>query len=99
MEFAVVRYLVEHAGGLVSQNEILEAVWPNTFVQPEVLKSQILDIRRALWDDSKNPCFIETRPKRGYQFIARVGESSSRRTSRFSCPLQSSWVGTNSWIC
>ena len=87
--FAVLRYLVEHAGRLVTQNELLEAVWPDTFVQPEVLKSQILDIRRALGDDPKNPRFIETLPKRGYQFIATVGdgaastqfanESSSRR--------------------
>src|SRR5271166_5306024 len=87
--FAVLLYLVEHAGRLVTQNEILEALWPDTFVQPEVLKSQILDIRRALGDDPKNPRFIETLPRRGYQFIAMVGdgaaptqfvnESSSRR--------------------
>jgi len=87
--FAVLRYLVEHAGRLVTQNELLESVWPDTFVQPEVLKSQILDIRRALGDDPKNPRFIETLPRRGYQFIAAVGdgaaptqfvnESSSRR--------------------
>jgi len=51
--FAVLRYLVEHAGRLVTQNELLEAVWPDTFVQPEVLKSQILDVRHALGDDAK----------------------------------------------
>ncbi len=94
MAFAVVRYLVEHAGGLVSQNEILEAVWPNTFVQPEVLKSQILDIRRALWNDSKNPRFIETLPKRGYQFIARVGESSTPTDLEVQLP-PSKLVGRN----
>ncbi len=73
--FAVLRYLVEHAGRLVTQNELLEAEWPETFVQPEVLKSQILDIRHALGDDPKNPRFIETLPRRGYQFIAPVGEA------------------------
>ena len=72
--FAVLRYLVENAGRLVRQREILEAVWPDTFVQPEVLKSQILGIRRALGDDPKNPRFIETRPRRGYQFIAPIGD-------------------------
>src|SRR5271166_4000346 len=51
--FAVLRYLVEHAGRLVTQSELLEAVWPDTFVQPEVLKSQVLDIRRALGDDPR----------------------------------------------
>ncbi|MGA9643124.1 MAG: response regulator [Terriglobales bacterium] len=75
--FAVLRYLVEHAGRLVTQSELLEAVWPDTFVQPEVLKSQVLDIRRALGDDPKHPQFIETLPRRGYQFIAPIKSSSS----------------------
>jgi predicted ATPase len=73
----VLQYLVEHAGRLVTQNEILEAAWPDEFVQPEVLKSQILDIRRALGDDPKNPRFIETLPRRGYQFIAPVADTSA----------------------
>jgi len=76
--FAVLRYLVEHAGRLVTQNELLEAVWPNTFVQPEVLKSQILDVRHVLSDDAKNPHFIETLPRRGYQFIAPVGDVAAQ---------------------
>ena len=75
--FGVLRYLVEHAGRLVTQSELLEAVWPETFVQPEVLKSQILDIRRAIGDDPKHPQFIETLPRRGYQFIAPVKGASS----------------------
>ena len=72
--FAVLRYLVEHAGRLVTQNELIEAVWPDTFVQPEVLKYQIADIRGTLGDHPKNPLFIETLPRRGYQFIAQVRE-------------------------
>jgi DNA-binding response OmpR family regulator len=70
--FAVLSYLVEHAGRLVTQNELLDAVWPDTFIQPEVLKYQIADIRSTLGDDPKNPVFIETLPRRGYQFIAAV---------------------------
>jgi predicted ATPase len=73
--FAVLRYLVSHPGRLVTQNELLEAVWPNTFVQPEVLKSQILDVRHALGDDAKDPRFIETLPRRGYQFVAPVADA------------------------
>ncbi len=70
--YAVLCYLVEHAGRLVTQEELLEALWPDTFVQPEVLSRHILDIRRALGDHPKNPLFIETLPKRGYRFIAPV---------------------------
>jgi len=71
--FAVLQYLVEHTGRLVSQDELLKALWPDTYVQPEVLKSQILDIRRALGDDPKHPRFIETMPRRGYRFIGDEG--------------------------
>ena len=75
--FAVLSYLVEHAGRLVTQNELLDAVWPDTFVQPEVLKYQIADIRSTLGDDPKNPVFIETLPRRGYQFIAAVHDGAA----------------------
>jgi predicted ATPase len=92
--FAVLRYLVEHAGRLVSQNEILEAAWPDTFVQPEVLKSQILDIRRVLGDDPKNPRFIETLPRRGYQFIAPIRDACAPKDLANQC-VSSRVVGRN----
>src|SRR5580692_10090237 len=74
--FAVLQYLVENAGRLVTQEEILEGLWKDTYVQPEVLRKYILEIRRALEDPPKNPRFIATHPKRGYQFIAPVKEVS-----------------------
>jgi len=78
--FGVLRYLVEHAGRLVTQNELLEALWPDTFVQPEVIKSHILDIRTALGDRPKDPQFIETLPRRGYRFIAPIKDDSTEST-------------------
>ena len=74
--FAVLRYLVEHAGRLVTHDELLNAVWPETYVQPEVLRRYILEIRRALGDKAGKPRFVETLPKRGYRFIAPVTESA-----------------------
>jgi len=84
--FAVLSYLVDHAGCLVTQNELLQAVWPATFVQPAVLKYQIADIRSILGDGAKSPRFVETLPRRGYRFIAPVRETESRRTSSSSAP-------------
>jgi len=72
--FDVLRYLVEHADRLVTQDEILEALWPETYVNPEVIKKHILEIRKALGDRHDKPEFIETFPRRGYQFVAMVGE-------------------------
>src|SRR5262245_51796947 len=75
--FAVLQYLVEHAGRLVTHDELLESIWGETYVQPEVLKSHIFDVRRALGDRAKQPRFIETVARRGYQFIAMVHDGSA----------------------
>ncbi len=72
--FDVLRYLVEHAGRLVTPDEILEAIWPETYVNPEGLRRYIQEIRRVLGDRPDRPEFIETLPKRGYQFVAPVIE-------------------------
>jgi tetratricopeptide (TPR) repeat protein len=74
--FAVLRYLAEHAGRLVTQDELLTAIWPDTYVQPEVLRRYVLEIRRVLGDSAQAPRFLATRPKRGYQFIAAVTDAS-----------------------
>ena len=93
--FAILRYLVDHAGRLVTQDELLDAVWPDTHVQPEVLKRHMLDIRHELGDDAKNPRFIETLPRRGYQFIAPVRRQRQLRLNRppRQFPVQTSLVG------
>lgn len=75
--YAVLRYLVEHPGRLVTEEELLAAVWPGIYVQPEAVKSQLYEIRKALGDNPKAPLYIETLPRRGYQFIARIRETPS----------------------
>ena len=72
--FDVLRYLVEHADRLVTQEEILEKLWPGTYVNPEVVKKYVLEIRKVLGDQSSKPAFVATFPRRGYQFIAPVVE-------------------------
>src|SRR6266849_6629012 len=80
--FAVLRYLVEHPGRLVTHDELFEALWPKTYVQPEVWKSHIATIRAGLGDDARKPIFIETLSRRGYQFISPVTEGAAARPSR-----------------
>ena len=75
--FDVLAYLIEHAGRLVTQDEILEALWSETYVNPEILRKYILEIRKALGDRPDKPEFIETLPKRGYRFVAPVIEQST----------------------
>ena len=68
--FSVLRHLVDHPGRLVTQDEMLHAIWPETYVQPEILRKYILELRKILGDDPKSPRYIETLPKRGYRFLA-----------------------------
>jgi DNA-binding winged helix-turn-helix (wHTH) protein/tetratricopeptide (TPR) repeat protein len=73
--FSVLTYLVDHAGCLVTHDELLNAVWTSRVVEPQTVKKHIVEVRTALGDRPKNSLFIETLPRRGYRFIASVSEA------------------------
>src|SRR5258708_25099599 len=75
--FDVLVYLVDHAERVVTQDEIFEALWSETHVNPEVLRKYIRAIRKPLGAQPDNPEFIETLPNRGYRFVAPVLESTT----------------------
>ncbi|HTR37560.1 MAG TPA: AAA family ATPase [Bryobacteraceae bacterium] len=91
--FAILRYLVDHAGRLVTQDELLDAVWPDTHVQPEVLKRHMFEIREVLGDDPRNPTYIETLARRGYQFIAPVRHAAPAEPRTAEIPARTKIVG------
>jgi len=68
--FDVLRHLVEHAGKLVSKDEIFDAVWPGLIVTPDSINQCVIEIRKALGDDSHE--LIRTVPRRGYVFEGTV---------------------------
>jgi Tol biopolymer transport system component/DNA-binding winged helix-turn-helix (wHTH) protein len=70
--FDVLRHLLEHRDRLVTKDELLDTVWRDTFVTPNVLTRAIAQLRRALGDDARDARYIETVAKRGYRFIAPV---------------------------
>ncbi len=72
--FAVLEFLVERAGRLVTHDELLKAVWTGSVVEPQAVKKHILSVRSALGDRPKKSEFIETVTKKGYRFIAPVSE-------------------------
>jgi predicted ATPase len=73
--FAVLRYLVENPHRLVTHDELLDALWPETYVQPQVLRTYILELRKVLSDDPDEPQYIQTVPKRGYRFVCKVEDT------------------------
>ena len=75
--FAVLKLLVERPGLLVTKQQVLDAVWPDTFVGDAVLKDSIRQLREALHDDAAAPVYIETAHRRGYRFIGKLSEPPS----------------------
>jgi DNA-binding winged helix-turn-helix (wHTH) protein/predicted ATPase len=78
--FAVLEYLLGRPGQLVTKQNLISAVWQDTFVGDAVLKVAIREIREALADDPKAPRFIETAHRRGYRFIGQIGTSAALTT-------------------
>ena len=85
--FAILRYLIENPGRLVTHNELLDALWPETYVQPQVLRTYVLELRKFLGDDARHPRFIQTLPKRGFCFVAPVVDDT-QTTAVAGKPLQ-----------
>src|SRR5262245_64814554 len=75
---AVLKALVTQAGQPVCKEELFASVWNGTVVSDDALTSCIQELRKALADDAKRPRFIETRHRRGYQFIARLSEEPAK---------------------
>jgi DNA-binding winged helix-turn-helix (wHTH) protein len=65
----VLLFLVQHAGTVVSKDEIADAVWPGAFLSESVITRAIAGLRKAFEDDAQAPRFIETIAKRGYRLL------------------------------
>ena len=67
--FDTLHLLVRNSGHLLEKDELLRALWPDTFVEEGSLSNNIFLLRKALGED---PAFIETVPRRGYRFVGAV---------------------------
>lgn len=62
--------LVENHGHVVEKEVLIERLWTDTFVEESNLTFSVRKLRKILGDETQNPRFIETIPKRGYRFVA-----------------------------
>lgn len=85
--FAVLIFLIENRGRLVTKDELLDAVWKDAFVTPNVLTRIVAQLRRALGEDAKAARYIETVPTRSYRFIAEVEETEEAEMKEMSADL------------
>lgn len=72
--FELLLFLVQNPGRLLTKEQIMQAVWPGSFVEDANLTVSISLLRKVLGEKEGNLRYIETVPKMGYRFIASVGE-------------------------
>jgi len=90
--FQVLAILLEQPGAVVTREELQKRLWPNTFVDVDHnLNTAINKIREALGDSSENPRFVETLPRRGYRFIARLDHPGDPPKAESSEPERARW--------
>jgi TolB-like protein/DNA-binding winged helix-turn-helix (wHTH) protein/Flp pilus assembly protein TadD len=78
---AVLLCLAKQPNQVISREYIEEQAWPDRVVGYDSLSTAIIKLRKALNDDSKNPRYIETVPKKGYRLITKVSVSEISKHS------------------
>jgi TolB-like protein/Tfp pilus assembly protein PilF len=72
--FDILLVLIQNPGRILTKEEIMKQVWPDTIVEESNLARNVSTLRKALGEKSDQPQFIETIPWRGYRFVAEVKE-------------------------
>src|SRR4029079_3412750 len=73
--FELLLVLVRKSGHVIGKDELMKAVWPDSFVEDGNLTQHIFAIRKALGESHGESLFIETVARRGYRFSTKVNES------------------------
>ena len=76
--FDLLAQLLRHRDRVVRREELVEAVWQRTTVGPGSLSGLVNELRQALGEDRQSSSMIRTVHARGYQFVGKVDERSSR---------------------
>jgi DNA-binding winged helix-turn-helix (wHTH) protein len=72
--------LMESGGRVFQKENLLETVWPDAFVDEGSLSRNISTLRKVLGDNTHDPKYIATVPKRGYRFMAKVTAGEALRS-------------------
>lgn len=79
--FDTLRVLIENAGRLVTKEELLQAIWPDTAVEENNLNHNVSVLRKLLGEGATGQAFIETVPRVGYRFVAPVDVEGAPRAA------------------
>jgi DNA-binding winged helix-turn-helix (wHTH) protein/class 3 adenylate cyclase/tetratricopeptide (TPR) repeat protein len=88
--YVVLLYLVEHRDRLIPKKELLDQVWPDTYVDDSAVKRNILAVRRAIEERPHAPQRLKTQRGQGYRFTAAVTPYDHEPLSPVAAPLPTS---------
>ncbi|MEJ0077780.1 MAG: winged helix-turn-helix domain-containing protein [Alphaproteobacteria bacterium] len=83
---ALLTFLAERPGEVITKAELFGAVWPETTVGDAALVTCIQELRKALHDDARRPRYIETLHRRGYRFIGKMAPARPTATADHDLP-------------
>src|ERR1044072_6340940 len=72
--FDTLLFLVENNNHVLGKQELIEKIWPDSFVEENNLAQNISILRKSLGEGVDGQDYIQTVPKRGYRFVADVKE-------------------------
>ena len=78
--------LAEHAGEVVSIDDLLDQVWSDVTVAPDSVYQAVTSLRRLLGDDPKQPTYIATVPRLGYRMVATVSPWTDQSVAQTGTP-------------
>jgi DNA-binding winged helix-turn-helix (wHTH) protein len=76
--FDVLLFLIQNRGRVVEKDELMKAIWPESFVEEGNLSQNIFILRKILDDQQNGGSVIHTIPGRGYKFVASVKQLDIR---------------------
>ncbi len=83
---ALLRYLAERPGEVVSREALLSALWPGVVVGDDSLTQAVIKLRKALGDVAESPAYIQTIPKGGYRLVAKVAKPEPTPAETYAVP-------------
>ena len=87
--FETLLLLVENSGHVLTKEELLNSLWPDTFVEEANLTNNISILRKALGDGSESHQYIKTVPRMGYRFVASVKQVQKGTAPNMEAPITS----------
>jgi TolB-like protein/DNA-binding winged helix-turn-helix (wHTH) protein len=85
---AVLCYLANRPGQVVTREALLSAIWPGVIVGDDSLTQAVIKLRKALGDVAESPAYIQTIPKGGYRLVATVSTSNEAARAPEPIPIE-----------